>query len=456
MSLTNPNTPVSQQDLQDFYHKLLPYMGGSSGGSGGGHTIEDSEGTDLTQRDTLQFGEGFLAEDDSTNGKTVISPNLMTSTDMDDVISKFPSVGTKTPRYKITTPRWLRFDPTNKKALVIKGGTSILLSNGEYIDYGVDTHIDLTSDISANGTDYFVYITDDKEVHAYTEKQSTGTYIGRFHTLCVDAGTMTMIAPASPSSGLKVGDTYLVKSYSSETDSDFYNFYNKSITAVSAGAKYDVITCQHPLSGFTAGSILPESVFCLTFHPECLVEDAMVYDKDMNIAVDVYLQSGTGFNTRSKYNATHVVNREQINHAEDFRMVGKQLLDDATFTSIALGSNECTNIIGSSDATTVGGHRDTNNRRMISAIGVEEACGYLWQWLTDLITVSNTSPNNGWCSIDGRDSFGKQYWNTHALPAGGAWVDGTSCGSRCRAANSVRSVILATYGGRGSSQVICF
>ncbi len=31
MSLTNPNTPVSQQDLQDFYHKLLPYMGGSFG-----------------------------------------------------------------------------------------------------------------------------------------------------------------------------------------------------------------------------------------------------------------------------------------------------------------------------------------------------------------------------------------------------------------------------------------
>ena len=39
MSLTNPNTPVSQQDLQDFYHKIVPYMGGSSGGSGGGHII---------------------------------------------------------------------------------------------------------------------------------------------------------------------------------------------------------------------------------------------------------------------------------------------------------------------------------------------------------------------------------------------------------------------------------
>lgn len=44
-----------------------------SGGGGGGHTIEDSEGTDLTQRDTLQFGEGFSVTDDSTNQKTVIA-----------------------------------------------------------------------------------------------------------------------------------------------------------------------------------------------------------------------------------------------------------------------------------------------------------------------------------------------------------------------------------------------
>lgn len=95
MSLTNPNTPVSQQDLQDFYHKILPYMGGGSGGGGGGHTIEDYEGTDLTQRDTLQFGDGFSAEDDSQNEKTVISPNLMTSGDMDDVVSPLPMTTTR-------------------------------------------------------------------------------------------------------------------------------------------------------------------------------------------------------------------------------------------------------------------------------------------------------------------------------------------------------------------------
>ena len=54
-----------------------------SNGGGGGHTIEDSEGTDLTQRDILQFGEGFSATDDSTNQKTVIAviqPTVLTQT----------------------------------------------------------------------------------------------------------------------------------------------------------------------------------------------------------------------------------------------------------------------------------------------------------------------------------------------------------------------------------------
>lgn len=70
----------------------------SGGGStGGGHTIEDSEGTDLTQRDTLQFGEGFLAKDDDTNEKTVISPDVMQSGDMDDVVTPLPSVSNKMP-----------------------------------------------------------------------------------------------------------------------------------------------------------------------------------------------------------------------------------------------------------------------------------------------------------------------------------------------------------------------
>lgn len=120
MSLTNPNTPVSQQDLQDFYHKILPYMGGSS--EGGGHTIEDAEGTDLTQRDTLQFGEGFKAEDDSTNEKTVITPDVMQSGDMSDVITPLPTVQPRYQKYSTEEQivgEWIDGKPVYQKTVEI-------------------------------------------------------------------------------------------------------------------------------------------------------------------------------------------------------------------------------------------------------------------------------------------------------------------------------------------------
>lgn len=53
MALTNPNTPVSQQDLQDFYHKILPYIG--SGGTSDYTDLENKpqiEGVTLTGNKT--------------------------------------------------------------------------------------------------------------------------------------------------------------------------------------------------------------------------------------------------------------------------------------------------------------------------------------------------------------------------------------------------------------------
>lgn len=46
---------------------------GGQGGSGGGHTIQDSENSNLPQRGILKFAEGFQVSDDLTNGKTVVS-----------------------------------------------------------------------------------------------------------------------------------------------------------------------------------------------------------------------------------------------------------------------------------------------------------------------------------------------------------------------------------------------
>lgn len=274
------------------------------------------------------------------------------------------------------TPRWLIFDPDNKRGLIIKAGTIIRTSNGNYITYSEDTKINLSSYISAAGTDYFVYLYDDGTIKCYSSYQTSGVKIGRFHTLCANVGTISMEILGN---GKSSGSSILLKPYDQNDEPEFYKLYNKTVTSASTSGKYEVYRVPHPLNGFVAGDILPESVFCLSFKPQSLYEDAMIYDKLNNVAVDVYLQSGTGYNTRSKYNATHTVYREPINHQEDMRMVGKRLLEDDEFLSIAVGSNEKTSINGSSDKGTVGGHTDTAGRRMISIVGCEECCGYLWQ-----------------------------------------------------------------------------
>lgn len=379
------------------------------------------------------------------------------------------------------TPRFLRFNPSNKKALIIKSGTMIKV--GTHI-FSAESDVSFTLSNLSAGTDYFVslcYSGGTWTLEATTEKQTdtdVKRYIGRFHTLCVAVAANTTMIISAPLSSVNVGTKYLVKPYRQDTDPDFYNFYNKTVSAVEAGAKaegivqgpfYDILTVPHTLAGFSAGDILPESVWCLTWKPDTLVEDAMVYDVSTGIAVDIYLQSGTGRNTRSKYNATHTVNRPQICHSDDMLQVGKQLLSDDEFTSAALGSNECTNIQDSSDKTYVGGHVDTAGRRMTSAIGCEECCGYLWQWLRNVSALgtgsawTNIDKADGhdigsstaaWYSVDGQNKFGQMYQVVTSLLAGGLWLNGVGCGSRFRYAFSVRSFCGWAFGSRGSSQVI--
>ena len=370
--------------------------------------------------------------------------------------SVYSAIGTKTGLlYK--TPRWLRFSSSNKKSLVIKSGTIILVGSNVY---------EATSDTTYNmgtlsaGTEYFVYLNYSSGSWTvtcsttYSADTTTSRYIGRFHTLCAAVTSNAvdyMKIPASPGSGLSAGGNILVKSYDSLKDSDFYNLYNKTIVSVETGTYYDVVTCSHILAGYSAGDILPESVMCLSFGVNTLHKDAMVYDKDTDMFIDVYLQSGTGLNTKSVYNATHTVNRAGTCHQEDMRQVGKKLLNDYVFCSAAIGGNECTNITGSSDKTTVGGHVDTAGKRMVSAIGCEEMAGYVWQWLDEFPYCYTASE---WQTIDNQGSFGQQYWNTHQVFAGGCWYNGSNCGSRCRNPTNVRTTVDAAIGSRGSSRAV--
>lgn len=219
----------------------------------------------------------------------------------------------------------------------------------------------------------------------------------------------------------------------------------------------------HPLSGYVAGDILPASVWDLKHRPVSNPE-GMVFSEAANIWVDIYLQSGTGANTASVFGATITDNRNWMDFVDDAGAVRKSLLNDIEFQLIAAGSNEETNIQGSSDPGTTGGHVDTAGRRMISNIGCEDCCGVMWQWLneqsyrydggshthtentaaayTQNATTDATDPTPAWTWYDLPGDKGSIYkhgtYGDIKLRAGSAWFSGSYSGSRARNANSSR------------------
>lgn len=202
----------------------------------------------------------------------------------------------------------------------------------------------------------------------------------------------------------------------------------------------------HPLSGFEAGDILPASLWCLTHRPETCGPEGMVFVKELGLWVDIYLQSGKGAATRSAYGATTTDTQPWMDHVDDLAAVGKTLLTDTEFSVAALGSNEKTSIQGAADAVTTGGHVDSAGRRMISRYGLEDCCGFLWQWL-DHPTANGGS---AWSDLPG--NRGSIYGTSNALLAGGGWVVTTHCGSRARCTYYSRATATASFGGRGRAR----
>ena len=211
----------------------------------------------------------------------------------------------------------------------------------------------------------------------------------------------------------------------------------------------------HRLTGFVAGDILPDSVWDLMHRPSC-APSGMVYSQEAGIWVDIYLQSGTGANTASVYGGTITHTRNWMDFVDDLAAVSKRLLSDPEFQVIASGSNEQTNIAGSANPITTGGHIDTAGRRMISNIGCEDCCGVLWQWTGEqsYATDSATFAFSMFELPGGKGSIYKQDGNIGdvKLLAGGDWSNGTACGSRSRYARISRWFTYATFGARGCAR----
>ena len=306
-------------------------------------------------------------------------------------------------------------EATSKTVITFLGGTNgipIKIGN-EWFYVNADIPITIADALDtgsiSNGVDYYVYACDNNGVLVFKVSlnstnpsgftTSNSRKIGGFHTLCTNVGSIG----------------------------------------------------GHTLTGYVANDILPQSIWDLKHRPICDPE-GMVYSDDIHKWVDIYLASGTGASTVSVNGGTISDTRDWMDFVDDGHAVKKRLLDDDEFQAIAAGSNEETNVSGSSDPVTTGGHSDTNARRMISNIGCEDCCGALWQWLRTSSARLDDSTAAGWINLAGAKgsfyTYGTNGYGNTQLLAGGAWNVGASCGSRGRHAESPRWDSATSFGGR--------
>jgi hypothetical protein len=228
----------------------------------------------------------------------------------------------------------------------------------------------------------------------------------------------------------------------------------------------DVLTISgHPLTGYEEGDILPRSVWTQASHRPTSNPEGMVY-VGIKLWADIYLASNTA-TLESKYNQTIVDGatgsptyaHHWYNFVERFAEIEKRLPTQSEFMALAIGSNEETNISGSADPVTTGGHSDTAGRRMISNIGCEDCCGALYQLLNETGSdgaaaswaVQDTASDG--TTYDGDNSIGRG--QGYAVPnrglVGGYWNEGSRCGSRGVAWYSSPVILDAAHASRGVS-----
>lgn len=213
----------------------------------------------------------------------------------------------------------------------------------------------------------------------------------------------------------------------------------------------------HTLSGYVTGDILPATRWDLLHRPKGEPE-GFAYEELTDCWIAIYLPSWDGTKLVSVYNgviADGASTKKWHGEAfyEQFAKQGMRLVWRHEFQMGAKGSNEQTNIQGSSDPNTTGGHVDTAGRRMISNIGLEDCCGVLWQFAMDL----GFAGGSGWTnsvynsSVDDR-SYGQTYGTLYRLLLGARWDHGVYSGSRSAYCDGSVAYVFVDVSARGASE----
>ena len=371
--------------------------------------------------------------------------------------------------------------------LTVKGSNLIPLRIGDHwflIDTAttVSTATDMDTGVISNGADYFVYACDNSGTLVFKISlastypsgfaAATSRKIGGFHTLCTAVGDIAgSFTARANSTAYALGD----RRRPASANSRYYICITAGTTAASEPAAFTsddtetgtTITdgtakwkCEgHDLNNYAVNSILPQSVWDLKHRADNLVGNAgLTYDPRTAGWEGIYLGSDDGSGGIQSVNGATILDTIDWNDYGDvLAKVGMIMENDPEFASLALGSNEETNITGSADPVTTGGHSDTAGRRMISNIGCEDCAGAMHQWLKDQSFRADYIAGWGWYDLPGAKGslYNEDGVNGRAdikLIVGGHWADAASCGSRCRIAYYSRWSTVADLGGRGRSR----
>lgn len=180
---------------------------------------------------------------------------------------------------------------------------------------------------------------------------------------------------------------------------------------------------NHPLSGWLAGDILPQSVWTIYHRPYASPNNMIYIPGGIPFWRTIYDHAGTLGTTSFEFGGTVTRSRTYYGHHQDMIAVGLQLPTYEQATISAVGCEALKAIMGKSEAasTQAGGHVNESNHRITSIYGAEDCCGVTWK----PTTIAAIGGSN-W-STDASVGV-HQYGSVQVLHVGGRWADSGNAG----------------------------